>query len=114
MTNLNETHIQSIKNKVANATENTHYNPHLETQIKCDASITGLGAAIEKCSSTGWHTVAFASRFLNSIEERYSINELGLLGVVWSVEHFKYYLFGKSFNLHKSSSTIFYYERTPI
>ena len=39
--------------------------------------------------------MAFASRFLNSVEDRYSINELELLGVVWSVEHFKYYLYGK-------------------
>ena len=69
----------------------------METRIKCDASRAGLGAALEQRSPTGWHTVAFASRFLNSNEERYSINELELLGVVWSVEYFKYYLFGKSF-----------------
>ena len=84
-------------NKVANATENTHYNPHLEKRIKCVASRAGLGAALEQRSPTGWHTVAFASRFLNSNEERYSVNELELLGVVWSVEYFKYYLFDKSF-----------------
>ena len=94
-----DTHFQAIKNRVANATENTHYNPHLETRIKCDASRAGLGAALEQRSPTGWHTVAFASRFLNSNEERYSINELELLGVVWSVEYFKYYLFGKSFTI---------------
>ena len=94
-----ETHFQAIQNKVANATENLHYNPHLETRIKCDASRAGLGAALEQRSPTGWHTVAFASRFLNSNEERYSVNELELLGVVWSVEYFKYYLFGKSFTI---------------
>ena len=94
-----ETHFQSITNKVENATENKHYNPHLETRIKCDASRAGLGAALEQRTLTGWHTVAFASRFLNSNEERYSVNELELLGVVWSVEYFKYYLFGKSFTI---------------
>ena len=61
------------------------------------ASRAGLGAALEQRSPTSWHTVAFAPRFLNSDEERYSVNELELLGVVWSVEYFKYYLFGKSF-----------------
>ena len=91
--------MQSIKNKVANATENTHYNPHLETRIKCDASRAGLGAAFEQRSLTGWHTVAFASRFLNSNEEHYSVNELELLGVVCSVEYFKYYLLGKSITI---------------
>ena len=94
-----ETHFQAIKNKVANAAENTHYNPHLETRIKCDASRAGLGAALEQRSPTGWHTVAFKYRFLNSNEERYSVNELELLGVVWSVEYIKYYLFGKSFTI---------------
>ena len=94
-----ETHLQSVKNRVANATENTHYDPDLETRIKCDASRAGLGAALEQRSSTGWHTIAFASRFLNSNEERDSVNELELLGVVWSVEYFKYYLFGKSFTI---------------
>ena len=84
-----ETHFQSIKNKVEIATENTHYNPHLETRIKSEAYRAGLGAALEQLSPTGWHTVAFASRFLNSKEERYSVNELELLGVVWCVEYFK-------------------------
>ena len=69
-----ETHFQAIKNKVANATESTHYNHLLETRIKCDASRAGLGAALEQRSPTGWHTFAFASPFLNSNEERYSVN----------------------------------------
>ena len=94
-----DTHFQAIKDKVANTLENTHYNSHLETRIKCDASRAGLGAALEQRSPSGWHTVAFASRLLNSNEERYSINELELLGVVWSVEYFKYYLFGKSLTI---------------
>ena len=88
-----------LKNRVAIATENTHYNPHLETRIKCDASRAGLGATLEQRSPTSWHTVSFASRFLNSNKERYIVNELELLGVVWSVEYFKSYLFGKSFTI---------------
>ena len=91
-----ETHFQANKNKVANATENT---PHLETRIKCDASRAGLGSALEQRSPIGWNTVAFASRLLSPNEERYSVNELGLLGVVWSVEYFKYYLIVKSFTI---------------
>ena len=41
----------------------------------------------------------FASRFLNNTDERYSINELELLGVVWAIEYFKHYLFGKNFTV---------------
>ena len=71
----------------------------METRIKCDASRAGLGAALEQHSPTGWHTVAFAFLSLNSYGERYSVNELELLGFMWSVEYFKYYLFGKSFTI---------------
>ena len=45
------------------------------------------------------HPIAFASRLLNSTEERYSVNELELLGIVWSIDYFKYYLYGKNFTL---------------
>ena len=44
--------------------------------------------------------VAYASRFLNSFEEKYSVNELELLGVVWAIEQFKYYLYGKHFTVN--------------
>ena len=88
-----------IKEQITETTENKHFNPDLETRIKCDASRKGLGCALEQRTPNGWHTVAFASRFLNSVEDRYSINELELLGVVWSVEHFKYYLYGKPFTV---------------
>ena len=92
-------HFEHIKTVIANATENTHFNPTLETRIKCDASRQGLGAAREQLDCEGWKTIAFASRFLNSNEERYSVNELELLGVVWAIEYFKYYLFGKTFTV---------------
>ena len=75
----------------------------MENRIKCDASRAGLGAALEQPSPTGWHTVAFASRFLISNEERYGINQLELLRVVWSVEYFKCYFLA---NLSQSSQII--------
>ena len=71
----------------------------METRITCDAYRAGLGAALEQQSPIGWHTVAFASLFLYSNEERYSGNKLELLGLVGSVEFFKYYLFEKSFTI---------------
>ena len=88
-----------IKNRIANATANSHYNPQLETRVKCDASRFGLGAALEQLTVDGRKPIAFASRFLNSGEERYNVNELELLGVVWSIEYFKNYLYGKHFKV---------------
>ena len=64
------------KEKIAETTENKHFNPELETRIKCDASRKGLVCALEQGTPNGRHTVAFASQFLNSVEDRYSIKEL--------------------------------------
>ena len=47
----------------------------------------------------GLKPISFASRFLNSNNERYSINELELLGVVCSIEYFKNDLNGKEFSI---------------
>ena len=58
-----------------------------------------MGAALEQNTPDGWKPIAFASRFLNSTEERYSVNELELLGIVLSIDYFKYYLYGKNFTV---------------
>ena len=76
-----EQNFKLIKAKTAEGTENGHFNPDLETRIKCNAACKGLSCALDQRTPNGWHTVAFASRFSNSVEDRYSINELELLGV---------------------------------
>ena len=94
-TDLHEVFFIEIKNRIANATEKSHYNPQLETPVKCDASRYGHGAALEQLTVDGWKPIAFISRFMYSCEERYSVNELELLGVICSIEYFRNYLYGK-------------------
>ena len=57
------------------------------------------GATLEQKANNIWQTIAFANRFLNPAEQRYSTNKLELLAVVWSLEHFKHYLQGSEFTL---------------
>ena len=54
------------KNRIANATENRHYNPQIDIRVNCDASRFGLGLALEQLTIDGWKPIAFTSRFLNS------------------------------------------------
>ena len=65
--------------------------------MKCYASRSGT--ALRQNTSDGWKLIEFASRFLNPTEERYSVNKLELLGVVWSIVYFKFYLHGKDFTV---------------
>ena len=90
---------ENIKTQIAKIVENKHFDVDKETRVKCDASKLGLGATLEQKTDNIWHTIAFASRFLNTVEQRYSTNELELLAVVWSLEHFKHYLQGSEFTL---------------
>ena len=90
---------KNILNAVKNITENRHFVSDRDTRIVCDASREGIGAALEQNTPNGWATIAYASRFLNSCEQKYSVNELELLAAVWAIEHFKYYLYGRRFTL---------------
>ena len=87
---------ESILNAVKNITENRHFVSDREIRIICDASRKGIGTALEQDTPEGWAIIAYASRFLNSCEQKL-VNELELLAAVWANEHFKYYLYGRRF-----------------
>ena len=64
------------------------------------ASHSGLGATLEQKAEEGdWMPIAFASRYLNTQEKKYSTNELEFLAVVWAVDRFKHYLLGRKFSI---------------
>ena len=44
--------------------------------------------------------IAFASGYLNGAEKNYLIRELELLAVVWGLEKFRFYLYGKVVHLY--------------
>ena len=88
-----------IKEQIKKIPENKHFDTSKQTRVRCDSSKKGLGACLEQKSGNIWETKAFASLFLNNLESRYSTNELELLAVFWSLEHFKYYLYGSEFIL---------------
>ena len=65
-----------------------------------DACNTGLGATLWQKEGEIFRPVAFAaSRLLTDCEKKYAINELELLRVVWGLEYFRFYVYGKKVNL---------------
>ena len=83
--------LNKIKSKYNNITENKHFDLDKQTRVRCDASKKRIGAWFEQKDGNVWEPVAYASRFVKNLEERYSTTELELLAVVWSLEYFKYY-----------------------
>ena len=59
-----------------------------------------LGATLWQKQKTGdIKPIGFASRYLSDTEKKYAINELELLAVVWGLEHFRLYIYGKPIKL---------------
>ena len=57
----------------------------------------------------GWIPISYAPRFLTESEAKYSINESELLAVVWTIEHFKNYVYGEKFGVvsdHKALQSV--------
>lgn len=65
--------------------------------LTCDASNYACGSVLSQIGDDGLeHPVAFASRRFTPREQVYTTMEREFLGVVWSVEHFRYFLLGQN------------------
>ena len=77
-----------------------HYNPDKPLVLTCDASSYGLGAVLEQeCENGMLKPISYASRTLSKSEKNYSQTEKEGLGVVWAVNKFHKYLFGRKFEI---------------
>jgi len=67
--------------------------------VTTDASKYAVGGILSQGPVGGDHPIAYTSRLLNSAEQNYSTIEKELLAIVYSVNHFRPYLYGHKFLL---------------
>ena len=102
-----ENDFRKVKETLAELPCLTHFSPKRENIITTDASKHGLGAILWQTQSDGNRKpIQYASRYLNDAEKRYSTNELELLAVVWGLEHFRFYIYGKPVKLFSDHSAL--------
>ena len=78
-----------------------HYAKDKNNIVTTDASTTGLGITLwQKQNDANTKPIANGSSYLNETEKKFSIGELELLAVVWGLEKFRFYLYGKKVNLY--------------
>ena len=80
-----------VKKLVTAAPILSYYDPKEELVIQCDASQKGLGAALLQKGKP----IAYASRALTDTETRYAQIEKEMLAIVFSLEKFHQYTFGR-------------------
>ena len=83
-----------------------YFDPSATLTLQCDASMHGLGA----CLMQDGHPVAYASRSLTPTEVQYAQIEKELLAIVFGMEKFETYLYGRKVLVesdHKPFEAIF-------
>lgn len=76
------------------------FNPTADTFITTDASGSGLGSVLSQKSVQGKEVIiAFVSRSLSPMEEKYSVIEREKLACVWAMGHFRAFIWGRKFTL---------------
>lgn len=73
--------------------------------LRTDASGYAIGAVL---SNSDDKPVAYASRSLNKAEINYPVIEKELLAIVWSVKHFRPYLYGRKFEIFTDHKPLIY------
>ena len=97
--NEHEKAFPKVNDDVRKVAEVTLFKRNKPLRIICDASKNGLRAVLQQCEENTWKPISYASRFLTELESKYSIKELEILAVVWLIEHFKNYVYGRSFGI---------------
>ena len=84
--------LSQLKEAVTRTPVLRYYNLNDEVTLQCDASQSGLGAAMLQ----NGQPVAYASRALTPTETRYAQIEKELLAIVFACEKFDPYIFGRA------------------
>ncbi|XP_063441937.1 uncharacterized protein K02A2.6-like [Mytilus trossulus] len=97
--------LEEIKRLVTAEPVLKYYDPKLQLKVQSDSSQTGLGAAVMQED----RPVAYASRALTDTETRYAQIEKELLSVIFGLEKFHSYTYGRTVNVisdHKPLESI--------
>lgn len=91
--------LENIKRMLGNVKSLGFFDPSDETLLITDASPVGVGAILVQKKDGISRAIYCASRSLASHERKYCQTEKECLAIVWAMEKFYIYLYGKRFTL---------------
>ena len=84
-----------------------HFAKDRNNKVSTNASRPGLGINLwQRQNDNTIRQIAITSRYLNDAEKNYSIGALELLAVVWGLEKFRIYLYGKVVHLYTNHQVL--------
>jgi len=88
-----------LKEEIASNRILMPFNPKLPLTLACDASPTGIAAVLSHIVNGIERPIAFASRSLTPAEQNYSRLDREALAIVFAVDKFFMYTYGRKFDL---------------
>jgi hypothetical protein len=85
--------------------------------LTTDASYQGLGAMLSQIGKDNEErAISYSSSTLKPAQENYSVTQLEALAVIWAIEKYKHYLWGKKFTIRTDHSalTSIFGKKTPL
>lgn len=101
---------EKIKSHMTNEMTLGFYKADDRTQIIADASPFALGAVLVQFKDTEPRVISYASRSLSKTEQNYAQTEKEALALVYAMERFHFYVFGREVELvtdHKALEILF-------
>lgn len=105
-----EKEFRAIKEQIQKATDLRFYNPSEPLFVQTDSSQSGVGC----CLFQNQAPIAYASRALTRTEQNYAQIEKELLAVVFSLEKFHDYTYGRHVTVHSDHRPLVSIVKKPI
>lgn len=104
---LDEALIRS-KDSLARATLLAHPKPEADITLTTDASDSAIGAVIQQRDGEDWQPLAFFSKKLNPVQQKYSPYDKELLAIYMAIKHYSHMLKGRVFTIFTGHKPITY------
>ncbi|GKB14559.1 reverse transcriptase domain-containing protein [Tanacetum coccineum] len=97
---------ESLKEKLTCAPVIVSPNWNLPFELMCDASDFAVGAILGPKDGKNFHPIYFASKTLNSAQQKYTVTEKELMAVVFAFDKFRSYLILSKTIVHTDHSAL--------
>ncbi|GJW86522.1 reverse transcriptase domain-containing protein [Tanacetum coccineum] len=97
---------ESLKEKLTCAPVIVSPNWNLPFKLMCDASDFAIGAVLGQKDGKIFHPIYFASKTLNSAQQKYTVTEKELMAVVFAFDKFRSYLILSKTIVHTDHSAL--------